>query len=106
MVRLKFLLFALLVMGLWVGALAALSSIVGQAVVEQGGRQAEVSAAAAARSAGVRRALVLKIVLAPLADPAVVNPAAKPGKSVEAQTKLFEALRTSAAAATPEDLRG
>ncbi len=103
--RLKFLLFALLVMGLWVGALAALSSILGQALVEQGGRQAEVAAAAAARSAGVRRALVLKVALAPLGEGAVVNAAAK-GRTAEAHAKLFEAVRTAAAAATPEDVRG
>ncbi len=103
--RLKFLLFALLVMGLWIGALAALSSELGQTLMEQGGRQAELAAAAASRSALARRPVVQKVAMSAVTDPALVAAAAKFARSPDGP-KLFEALRTAAAAAAPDELRG
>ncbi|MGQ0506214.1 MAG: MXAN_5187 family protein [Myxococcaceae bacterium] len=97
--RLKFLLFAVLVMGLWLGVLAVMSSTLGNALIDQGGRQVQAAAAAVARFE--QRTAVATLAMAVQSAPPVLAAARRPGEG----EKIFEAIKTAVSAAASENIR-
>ncbi len=106
MTRLKFLVFALLALSLWVAHLFLLSPAVGAVVVDQATRHAISAPAAVALRLESSRSELQAAVLKLASTPAVTNPGPKaPAKPEAPTTERFTQVRGAVLEALPEALR-
>ena len=105
MTRLKFLVFALIALGLWVAHLFLLSPAVGAALVDQATAQAASAPAAVALRLESNRSELQAALLKLAATPAVTNPGPRSGKPEGPTADRFTQIRGAVMEALPEGLK-